>query len=147
MPFNKLFDIPSFPNITLSLFQALFFTGRMWYDGWLMSQRLGKSRIASMKVSLSKGSTFCPLVASSLNKQNDHRYLQNIQLANWKTRQPSKMETFAKIFDVLKPVTIFAKSCILDVWLSSEYASDSNDNNIIMSMSHIVKHVLCKSSH
>ena len=44
------------------------------------------------------------------------------------------METFAEIFDVLKPITIFGKSYILDVWLSSEYASNSNDNNIIMSM-------------
>ena len=49
------------------------------------------------------------------------------------------METFWKIFDILKPVTIFKRSCILDVWLSSKYASDSIDNNIIMSMSHIVK--------
>ena len=49
MPFNKLFDIPSFPNYTLSLFQALFFTVPRWYEGYLMSQELGKSRIASMK--------------------------------------------------------------------------------------------------
>ena len=85
MPFNKLFDIPSFPDITLSLFQALFSTGCRWYDGWFLSQRLGKSCIASMKVSLSKGSTFCLLVASSfLNKQNDHSYLQNIQGRNEK---------------------------------------------------------------
>ena len=69
MLFNKLFDIPSFIDITLSLFQALFFTGRRWCDGWLMSQRLGKSRIASMKVSLSKRSTFHVLVAFFFKKK------------------------------------------------------------------------------
>ena len=76
IPFNKLFEIPSFPNITLSLFQALLFTSRRCNEEWLISQRLGKSRIASVKVSLSRGWHFFLLVASSLNKQNDHRYLK-----------------------------------------------------------------------
>ena len=37
--------------------------------------------------------------------------------------QTSKIELSAKIFNSLKPVTIFSKSSILDVWLSFEYAS------------------------
>ena len=36
----------------------------------------------------------------------------------------SKMELFAKTVDSIPPLTIFAKSSILDVWMSSEYASD-----------------------
>ena len=43
------------------------------------------------------------------------------------------METFAKIFDILKPVLFSQKTSILDIWLGSEYASGSNDENIIMS--------------
>ena len=37
----------------------------------------------------------------------------------------SKMALFAKIFNSWKSLTIYAKSSILDVWLSSEYASAS----------------------
>ena len=36
--------------------------------------------------------------------------------------QTSKMEFFAKIVHGFQPLIIFAKSCILDVWLGSEYA-------------------------
>ena len=35
----------------------------------------------------------------------------------------SKMESFAKIVNGFKPLTIFAKLSILDVWLGSEYTS------------------------
>ena len=37
--------------------------------------------------------------------------------------QTSKMESFAKIIDFFHPLTIFAKSYILDMWLGSECAS------------------------
>ena len=37
--------------------------------------------------------------------------------------QASKMERFAKIVNGDKPLTIFARLCILDVCQSSEYAS------------------------
>ena len=128
MPFNKTSDIPSFPNITLSLFQALFVTGRRWYDRWLMSQRPGKFRIAFMKIFLSKGSSFGLLVV--------YYVFLKYSEANWKTGQRSKMEAFAKIFDILKPVTIFAKIFILNILLGSKYTSNSNDKNIIMILSH-----------
>ena len=36
--------------------------------------------------------------------------------------QTSKMEFFAKLVKGFKPLTIFVKSSILDVWQSSEYA-------------------------
>ena len=36
----------------------------------------------------------------------------------------SKKELFTQIVNGLKPVTIFVKSSISDVWLGSEYASD-----------------------
>ena len=36
--------------------------------------------------------------------------------------QTSKMELFLKIINGRKPLTIFAKSSILDVWLGSERA-------------------------
>ena len=38
--------------------------------------------------------------------------------------QTSKMELFAKIVQNEKPFTIFPKTSILDVWQSSEYASE-----------------------
>ena len=34
------------------------------------------------------------------------------------------MELFAKVVNDFQPLTIFAKSYILDVWLDSEYASE-----------------------
>ena len=37
--------------------------------------------------------------------------------------QTSKMELFAVIVHGFQPLTIFARSFILDVWLGSEYAS------------------------
>ena len=37
--------------------------------------------------------------------------------------QTSKMEIFAKIANAWKPLIIFAKCSILDVWEGSEYAS------------------------
>ena len=40
--------------------------------------------------------------------------------------QPSqifKMELFAKIVNTWKPLTIFAKNSILDIWQGSEYVS------------------------
>ena len=42
------------------------------------------------------------------------------------------MEAFAKIFDILKPVTIFAKIFVLNILLGSKYTSNSNVKNIIM---------------
>ena len=41
------------------------------------------------------------------------------------------MEFLLKIVIFLKPLTIFAKDSILDVWKSSEYASDSILNFIL----------------
>ena len=38
----------------------------------------------------------------------------------------SKMELIAKIVNGWKPLTVFAKRFILDVWLGSEYASEVN---------------------
>ena len=38
--------------------------------------------------------------------------------------QTSKMELFAKIVNSWKPLSIFAKSSILDVWQDSEYSSE-----------------------
>ena len=38
----------------------------------------------------------------------------------------SKMELFAKIVNSFQPVTIFAKSSILDIWLGSEYTKFMN---------------------
>ena len=40
------------------------------------------------------------------------------------TSQTTKMDLLAKIVNGWKPLTIFAKPFILDVWLGSEYASD-----------------------
>ena len=37
--------------------------------------------------------------------------------------EASKMEVFAKIVSNWKPLTVFIKSSMLDVWLGSEYAS------------------------
>ena len=37
--------------------------------------------------------------------------------------QASKMKPFAKLFNGFKPLTTFAKTSVLDVWLGSEYAS------------------------
>ena len=37
--------------------------------------------------------------------------------------QTSKMDFFEKIINSWKPLTIFAKSTILEVWLSSAYVS------------------------
>ena len=45
--------------------------------------------------------------------------------------QTSKMERFAKTVDGLKPLTIFTKHSILDVWQDSEYASDIQSYNFI----------------
>ena len=39
--------------------------------------------------------------------------------------QISKMKRFAKIINSFKPLTIFTKHSILDIWQGSEYASDS----------------------
>ena len=41
------------------------------------------------------------------------------------------MEFLLKIIIFLKPLTIFAKDSTLDVWQSSEYASDSIINFIL----------------
>ena len=41
----------------------------------------------------------------------------------FRTSQTSKMELFVKIFNSIKPLTIFAKGSILNVWLSSKYTS------------------------
>ena len=41
--------------------------------------------------------------------------------------QKPKMERFVKIFDRWKPLIIFGKCSILDVWLGSEYASAYNE--------------------
>ena len=38
--------------------------------------------------------------------------------------ETSKMELFAKIVSDFQPLTILAKSSILDVWQDYEYASD-----------------------
>ena len=43
----------------------------------------------------------------------------------------SKMEFLSKIVIFLNPLTIFAKCSTLDVWQSSEYASDSIKNFIL----------------
>ena len=43
--------------------------------------------------------------------------------AYWEPSQSSKKEFFAEIFNGWKPLTIVAKSSILDVWQVSEYAS------------------------
>ena len=40
--------------------------------------------------------------------------------------QTSKMELFTKVVNDLKPLSIFAKSVILDVWLGYEYASENH---------------------
>ena len=42
------------------------------------------------------------------------------------TSQTSKTECFAKIVDSEKPVTIFSKFSILNIWQDSEYASDNH---------------------
>ena len=50
----------------------------------------------------------------------------------WERSQTSKMKLFAKIANCFEPLTILAKSIILDVLLSSDYASDSYKKVIIM---------------
>ena len=40
--------------------------------------------------------------------------------------QTSKMEVFAKIMNGFSFLTIFAKSCILDVWQDSEFVSEAS---------------------
>ena len=42
--------------------------------------------------------------------------------------QTSKIDRFAKIGTGFKPLTIFAKRSILDVWQGSEYVSDDYTN-------------------
>ena len=44
----------------------------------------------------------------------------NIVIDELETRQFSKMEIFAKTVNSFQTLSIFAKSCILDVWLGSE---------------------------
>ena len=41
-----------------------------------------------------------------------------------KPNRTSKMERFTKIVNGLNPLTVFAKSFVLDVWQGSEFASD-----------------------
>ena len=43
----------------------------------------------------------------------------------WEFCQTCKMERFAKIINGWKPLIIFAKRSILDVWQNSHYASES----------------------
>ena len=51
----------------------------------------------------------------------------------FKTLSISKMERFAKIFNGLRPFTIFAKCLILDIWYSSEYTSEfENPKDLII---------------
>ena len=40
-----------------------------------------------------------------------------------KPSQTSKTEPFTETVNVWKPLTLFTKSCILDIWLGSEYQS------------------------
>ena len=77
-----------------------------------MSQRFGKSRIASIKVSLANGSTHCLLVASSFDKK---KIAGISKIFRDQLKNQTNVYIFAKIFDVLEPVTIFAQSSILDV--------------------------------
>ena len=43
--------------------------------------------------------------------------------------QTYKMELFAKIFNGFPPLTVLAKSSILDIWLGSKYAFGKYKNN------------------
>ena len=45
------------------------------------------------------------------------------------TIQTSKIEPFVKLVNGWKPLIIFAKRFILDIWLGSEYASDSRNTS------------------
>ena len=45
------------------------------------------------------------------------------------TIQTSKIELFVKLVNGWKPLIIFAKRFILDIWLGSEYASDSRNTS------------------
>ena len=45
--------------------------------------------------------------------------------------QTSTMEHFVKIINSLKPLIIFIKSSILDVWLGSEYTSGYDFNKFL----------------
>ena len=41
----------------------------------------------------------------------------------WEPSQTSKMKLFVQIVNGLQPLTIFAKSSILDIWVGTEYAT------------------------
>ena len=46
------------------------------------------------------------------------------KLTDLQSSQTSKMELFAKIVNGWKPLFIFTKGSILDLWLGSEYTSE-----------------------
>ena len=55
-----------------------------------------------------------------------------IYKAYWERSQTSKMKLFVKIANCFESLTILAKSTILDLLLSSDYASESYKKVIIM---------------
>ena len=60
--------------------------------------------------------------ASGLTTRITGKVLQ-LQSCNQKPCQTTKMELLAKIINSWKPLTIFVKSFILDIWQDSEYTS------------------------
>ena len=50
--------------------------------------------------------------------------------------QTSEMELFAEIDNSIRPLTIFAKSSILNIWLGSEYAFDVNNRHNVLRRLH-----------
>ena len=60
-------------------------------------------------------------------------------VAHLEPSQTSKMEHFAKIVNIFKPLTIFAKTTILDVWLGSVYVSRVNTSEPMSLLNILIK--------
>ena len=67
------------------------------------------------------------------------QYREKNDGAKWrvKIRLNIKIEIFVKTVYRFQPVTIYAKSSVLDVWLSSTYASINNYLNNFLRWRHI----------
>ena len=56
-----------------------------------------------------------------LKKLNSHKVFSQLSVAFLEPSELSKMELFVKIVDYIKPLTVFTKGSILDVWLGCKY--------------------------
>ena len=88
-------------NFAISLVVALFWKGKKLFLEQFSKDK-GTSRNRGEKVTILHGGY-------------ERRSIFRNQLK-------SKMELFAKIINDFQPITIFAKSCIIDVWVGSECA-------------------------